>query len=370
MKRSVVTVRIPAGSAVTYDVAVTTRACEECAAFTAKRFPDSRIALVTDTNVARFALPKLLSAFAGNRQKPFVHVIPAGERHKHLRTVENIVDIFLSKRYGRDTVFIALGGGVVGDMTGFAASLFARGVPFIQMPTSVVSMVDASVGGKTGVDTRHGKNLIGVFAQPSAVFADPSLLLTLPDGEYRFGLSEVVKHALICDKQLFGQLRKNGTRLLARDTVLLHDVIARNIAIKKAVVEKDEREGGLRQILNFGHTIGHAIERNSNYRMNHGEAVGYGILYESLIARELEILPESDVGQIRGLLSQLGIVGKRKLRLDPKRIIEFTKSDKKSLLGEARYVLINGIGSVHRDGRRYSIPVKDDIVRKVLSEVE
>ncbi|MEK6794535.1 MAG: 3-dehydroquinate synthase [Spirochaetota bacterium] len=359
-----ISVTIPAGLPRRYDITVGEDLFDAAAAFIAKEFPKRRIAVVTDSHVNRYSA-RLLSALSAVGRGADVCVLQPGERTKKLATIERITDHFFARGYGRDSVFIALGGGVVGDMTAFAASIFTRGVPFVQMPTTIVSMVDSSVGGKTGVDTRYGKNLIGTFDQPQTVFASLDLLTTLPDDEYRFGFSEVIKHALIRDKALFALLEKNIDKIRARDMSFLADCIARNIEIKKSVVEKDEREGGLRQILNFGHTIGHAIERASNYRMNHGRAVGCGLVYESIISSDLGHLTQTDVTRIADLLRGLSIV--TPARFDPRRIIPLTRADKKAVGGKARYVMLSSIGTVRSEKGVYSFPVDDAVASRALA---
>lgn len=357
-------VRIPAASARSYDITIGDDLIPAVAAFTARSFPKRRVAVVTDTHVKQHA-GTLLAALSAKGLSADIYVLPAGERAKTLSSVERIIDHFLAKGFGRDSVFCALGGGVVGDMTAFAASIFARGVPFMQMPTTIVSMVDSSVGGKTGVDTRHGKNLIGTFAQPAAVFASIDLLATLPENEYRFGFSEVVKHALIRDKEMFSLLEKNAARIRSRDAAFLAALIARNVSIKKAVVEKDEREGGLRQILNFGHTIGHAVERASNFRMVHGEAVGYGIVYESMISSDLGYITQTDVTRIADLLRVLGIVSNA--RFSPRAIVPLTRNDKKAVGGSARYVMLSAVGAVRSEKGVFSFPVDDAVVSRAIA---
>ncbi|HET6372645.1 MAG TPA: 3-dehydroquinate synthase, partial [Candidatus Polarisedimenticolia bacterium] len=233
----------------------------------------ARYALVTDSNVAPLHARPLLAALTAAGLPTMLIEFPAGEGNKTRSTKEAVEDALAAAGVGRDAAVIALGGGVVCDLAGFVAATYHRGIPYVQVPTTLLAMVDASVGGKTGVDTPQGKNLIGAFHQPAAVFIDTEYLATLPGRDYRSGLAEVVKAGAICDADLFELLRREAPRLLARDPSLVPEVIERSCRIKAQVVAADEKEGDLRKILNFGHTIGHALEAVTGFAMTHGEAV-------------------------------------------------------------------------------------------------
>ncbi|MEW6777486.1 MAG: 3-dehydroquinate synthase family protein, partial [Bdellovibrionota bacterium] len=229
-----------------------------------------RIAVVTDRMVEKLYGKRLLRALASHDSRTRLFSFPSGERAKTRRTKERLEDALLSSGYGRDSLLVALGGGVVGDLVGFLAATLHRGVPFVQVPTTLLAMADSSVGGKTGVDTPAGKNLIGAFWQPLEVVMDPLLLSTLPRRQITAGAAEIAKHGVIADKALFHFVEKNLERLLAGDPQVVSRALLASCKIKAGVVSKDEREGGLRQILNFGHTIAHALELARGYQLLHG----------------------------------------------------------------------------------------------------
>jgi 3-dehydroquinate synthase len=269
--------------------------------------------------------------------------LPDGEAHKTVATMQTILDRLVASGANRDTTIIALGGGVVGDIAGFAAACYMRGVAFVQIPTTLLAQVDSSVGGKTGVNHAGGKNLIGAFHQPQAVLIDTDTLTTLPDRELRAGLAEVIKHGVICDLGFFAWLEKNIDALLARDPAALAHAIQRSCEIKAAVVADDEREAGRRAILNFGHTFGHAIEHCQGYgRWLHGEAVAAGMI----MATELSGLAETEVQRLRKLLQRAG------LPIQPPSIatddwLKAMGMDKKVRQKQLRFVLLGALGDAH-----------------------
>src|SRR5690242_13500228 len=236
-----------------------------------------RCAVITDSNVGKqFARPALKSLSASGFE-PVLITVPAGEKSKRVAMVEQCYDQLAAHRLERKSFIVALGGGVVGDLAGFVAATYLRGIPFVQVPTTLLAQVDSSVGGKTGVNLKAGKNLVGAFYQPQLVLCDLDVLNALPNREYNSGLAEVIKYGIICDAILFAQLERNLPKLLQRDASTLRTVVARCCEIKADVVGQDETEGGLRAILNFGHTIGHAIENSSGYgKFLHGEAISIG----------------------------------------------------------------------------------------------
>src|SRR5687768_7780951 len=252
----------------------------------------TRAAIVTDSNVGPLHLDALASPFRDAGLEPIDVVIPAGEAHKTLATVQTIYDRLLSAGVDRATPVVALGGGVVGDVAGFVAATVLRGVPFVQVPTTLLAMVDASVGGKTGVNHARGKNLIGAFHQPRAVLIDPTVLTTLPPRELRSGLAECIKHDVIRDADGFARLEREIDRALKLDVDYLTELISHNVAIKARVVEADPFEHGERAHLNFGHTFGHAIETVTEYHYAHGECVALGMAAATFAAAKLGMLPE------------------------------------------------------------------------------
>jgi 3-dehydroquinate synthase len=273
-------------------------------------------------------------------------LIPDGERAKKLGTVERLLDRMLDLRMTRESVVIAVGGGVVGDVAGMAASLYLRGIRVVQVPTTLLAQVDSSVGGKTGVNHARGKNLIGTFHQPRLVVADPAVLQTLPDREYRSGLYEVLKYGLIADRALFRFFEKRLTDIERRDLGLLEDIVYRSLGVKARIVRLDEKEGGLRRILNFGHTIGHAIEAASGYRkVRHGEAVGYGMIGATRIASRMGLIDDVDADRIEAAVLSIGrlpALGSVSVPL----MLEAIAHDKKVRNGAVHFVLPRRIGAV------------------------
>jgi 3-dehydroquinate synthase len=271
--------------------------------------------------------------------------LPDGEEHKTLATVSRMLDVLVANRFARDGTVVALGGGVVGDMAGFAAASYQRGVAYVQVPTTLLAQVDSSVGGKTGVNHPGGKNLIGAFHQPAAVIADTDTLKTLPPRELRAGLAEVIKYGLICDAALFAWLEQHMEELLAHDAAALSHVIRRSCEIKAEIVGRDEREQGDRALLNLGHTFGHALESTTGYtRWLHGEAVGAGLLMAATMSRESGSLPADSVERLRKLLVRTGLPTEAR-DLRPDDVLEHMRIDKKVKGGRIRLVLLRSIGA-------------------------
>jgi 3-dehydroquinate synthase len=285
--------------------------------------------------------------------EPVLMTVPAGETAKSIRSVEMCYDALAKHRLERGSFIVALGGGVVGDLAGFVAATYLRGIAFVQAPTTLLAQVDSSVGGKVGVNLKAGKNLVGSFHQPRRVFCDLDTLRTLPSREYRSGLAEVIKYGIIYDAALFRRLERDLEKLLRRDTKTLADVVARCCEIKADVVGKDETEGGLRAILNFGHTIGHALEATAGYgKYLHGEAIAIGQVAAAELSERLMGLPAKDVERIRELLSRAGLPVNLKLSASQRRkLLAAMKLDKKVSGGEVKFVLARRIGKVEW-GRR------------------
>ena len=273
-----------------------------------KLISTGKIGIVTDQHVARHYLRRTVSSLKHAGYEPVSIVLPPGERSKTLATTARILDVLARHRFERRSMLLALGGGVVGDLTGFAAAIYQRGIPFVQVPTTLVAQVDSSVGGKTGVDHLLGKNLIGAFHQPRAVFIDPDTLQTLPHREWVAGLAEVIKYGIIADDAFFSFLEESMSKILKLDTDAVMHAIVRSCQIKARVVEEDERESDRRRILNYGHTIGHALESLGGYRgLIHGEAVGIGLVQEADLAVHLGICGPSVPARIRGLVQTAGL---------------------------------------------------------------
>ena len=300
------------------------------------------ILVVTNTTVGPLYLKKL-EQFLGDRRIDSI-VLPDGEVHKNMATLELILDQLVSGRYARDAVIVTLGGGVVGDIGGFAAATYQRGIRFIQVPTTLLAQVDSAVGGKTAVNHPGGKNLIGAFHQPSAVIVDTDTLQTLPDRELSAGLAEVVKYGLIMDQEFYGWLQDNAERLVDREQAALQYAIHRCCKLKAAIVAEDEREAGRRALLNLGHTYGHAIERCAGYgEWLHGEAIAAGMCMAAEFSGHLGQISAAEIGQIKSLLVRLRLPTAPPA-LDIDEFLSAMSIDKKVIGGEIRLVLLRSIG--------------------------
>jgi 3-dehydroquinate synthase len=305
-----------------------------------------KVGIVTDKNVARHYLKPATRSIVDAGFQVVSVILPPGERTKSLRTVSRILDELVRRKFERQSTLLALGGGVVGDLAGFAAAIYLRGIPFVQIPTSLVAQVDSSVGGKTGVDHQLGKNLIGAFHQPRSVLIDTATLRTLPAREWIAGLAEVIKYGVIDDATFFDFLDRNIERIVHYDEEAVSRVITRSCEIKAQVVAQDERESGRRRILNFGHTIGHALEAASGYRgLVHGEAVAIGMVQEADLARYLGLCGMDVVERIRHIVQAAGLPHALP-RISFVKLWSAMQSDKKVLHGTVYCVLPKRIGDV------------------------
>ena len=319
-----------------------------------------RYVVVADDKVASLYGDQLLASLHGNGLDAELITFPHGEGSKHLATVTDLARKLAQKNVDRKDALIALGGGVTGDITGFLAAIYMRGIPFVQVPTTLLAQVDSSVGGKTGVDIPEGKNLVGCFYQPQAVFIDSTVLLSLPDAELLNGLAEVIKYSVIHDADFFDYLAKNREDILSRDLDVLEEVIERCCAIKAHVVEADEREADLRRILNFGHTIGHAVEAASDFTIAHGSAVAIGMVAVSGIAVGKELFDAEEASRLRGLIEAYGLPVEIPSGLDRGRMKEYLKTDKKTIGGRPFFVLPTSIGTV---------TITDDVADELVDRV-
>lgn len=282
--------------------------------------------------------------------------MPDGERAKRLANLEKLAERLVEAGADRQSVIVALGGGVVGDVAGFLASVFMRGIPVIQIPTTLVAQVDSAIGGKTGVNLTNGKNLLGTFHQPACVLVDPDVLATLPEREYRSGLFEAMKYGVIRNPHIFEMMEKHRDALLARDSDLLEQLIADCIRVKAEVVSSDEREGGERRILNFGHTIGHALEVETGYKtLLHGEAVGWGMIAAAAIGKETGASDKETAQRMTDLVIAYGRLPKVKVK--PNRILKRLMSDKKTVGGVPHFVLARRLGEVE---------IANDVPKRVI----
>lgn len=274
-------------------------------------------------------------------------IIPDGEEHKNILTLQHIYSELLRYKLDRKSALIALGGGVVGDITGFAASTYMRGIAYIQIPTTLLAQVDSSVGGKTGIDHELGKNMIGTFWQPSLVWIDIETLKTLPKRELTAGIAEIIKYGVIYDEELFDFLVLNKEKILNLDRNAIVYILKRSCEIKAEVVSKDERESGFRAILNFGHTIGHAIETVTGYkRFLHGEAIAIGMVLEAHLAEMINLIDSKDVSKIKSLIESYGLPFEKPADIKPNSIFLSMQLDKKAIAGELKFILPQKIGSV------------------------
>lgn len=325
----------------------------------------SRAVVISNEVVAPLYLDRLKASLGEHFAEAIV--LPDGEAEKNLDTVSHIYDRLLRGRYDRKTTLIALGGGVVGDITGFAAATYLRGIPYIQIPTTLLAQVDSSVGGKTGVNHALGKNLIGAFYQPVCVLADTRVLDSLPERELKAGLAEVIKYGLIVDASFFDWLAEQSGALLALEADALARTIQTCCEIKARVVAQDERESGVRALLNLGHTFGHAIETASGYgRYLHGETVAMGMVMAADLSRRLDWLSHQDAARIRQVLEQdFGMPVLPPTEIDRERYWELMASDKKAEAGRVRFILLRAIGEAVIEG-----DVPPELVNETLTAGE
>jgi len=312
-------------------------------ALLAEHTGDAQLMVVSNETVAPLWLPRLREGLSG---RPFAQcLLPDGEEHKTLASAARIIDALIAARMNRDCMVLALGGGVIGDLAGFAAATYQRGVAFLQLPTTLLAQVDSAIGGKTGVNHPGGKNLIGAFHQPVAVITDTDTLATLPDREFRAGIAEIIKAALIADGEFFDWLEREIEALLARKPEALAEAIGRACEIKAGIVARDEREAGPRALLNLGHSFGHAIETGLGHgRWLHGEAVAAGIVLAAELSQRSGRLAAGEVGRVRGLLARAGLPVDPP-RLGRERMLALLGMDKKVADGRLRLVLLDGIGA-------------------------
>jgi len=309
----------------------------------APTLPGKDVLIVTNETVGPLYLDRLRKGLTEQRVETLV--LPDGEAFKTLTTFSQVVDALLEHRFSRDCALIALGGGVIGDIAGFAAASYQRGVAFVQVPTTLLAQVDSSVGGKTGVNHALGKNMIGAFHQPGAVVADTATLATLADRELSAGLAEVIKYGLICDQTFFGWLEQNIERLLARDSTALTYAVNRSCEIKAQIVSADEHETGHRVLLNLGHTFGHAIENALGYgEWLHGEAVGAGLSIAARLSTRHQWMSDEDTQRVDHLLVHAGLPTTLPGDVSPSRLLDLMKLDKKVVGGAVRLILLKGIG--------------------------
>lgn len=355
-----------AGSDAAYEILVGEGVWESLPAILQRHCPAHRYAVITDDRVATLYAVRLSRTLHAAGHRADVFVFPAGEAHKTRETWALLSDAMLEAGIGRDAAVVALGGGVPGDVGGFIAATYMRGLPVVQVPTTLLAMIDASIGGKTGVDTPAGKNLIGAFHPPRAVLIDPDLLATLPDEHLRAGIAEAVKHAMVADTEYLAWIEDSAESLLAGDAEALAQLILRSVELKAEIVARDERESGPRKSLNFGHTVGHAVEALSEYRLLHGEAVAIGMVAEALAGEHLGVTARGTAERLRRLLVRLGLPTAVPLEMSPDAVVARTCGDKKARLGRTEYALVERVGVPATAAGRWTTPVPDEVIRAVV----
>ena len=313
-----------------------------------------KVFIVTDENVAGFILPSIRKILDDGNIETQVIMVPSGERSKSFNQLENLITELLKLKIERQDTLVALGGGVIGDLVGFAASIIFRGIDFIQIPTTLLSQVDSSVGGKTAINMGEGKNLVGSFYQPKAVLADVSLLSTLPHREVVSGYAEIIKYAILGDKIFFEWLKNNQNDILKLNTDLLIDAVSKSCEMKAKIVEEDEHERGSRALLNLGHTFGHAVENKINMEGSgilHGEAIGFGMCLSAQFSNKMQLCSDNDVEEIIKIIKDAGIPSNcsdltrnYKIELKANEIIDIFARDKKRKDNKNTLILLNGIG--------------------------
>lgn len=306
--------------------------------------PERKICIVTDSNVEKHYGEELLSLLSGAFKTVVLFVFQAGEAQKNLSTVGNLYEFLIRNKFDRKDLLLALGGGVVGDLTGFAAATYLRGIDFVQVPTSLLAMVDSSIGGKTGVDYLHYKNMVGAFYQPKLVYINIASLQTLPEDQYYAAMGEILKHGLIQDANYYEWLINHLTEIYEREMPVLEEMVLRSVQIKQAVVEADPKEQGIRAILNFGHTIGHAIESLKQFQMLHGECVALGMQAAAYISWKRDYIEKEEFFEIRDMFAgfhlPISLDG-----LETNDILEVMKNDKKAIGGVIQFILLKEIGN-------------------------
>ena len=352
----------------TYDILVQHGALERAGDIARAATRAHRYAVITDSNVARTHAERVVQSLGSVGTRTYT--VPAGEASKTRETWARLTDEMLESGFGRDAAILAVGGGVVGDLAGFVAATFMRGIKCVQVPTSLIAMIDASVGGKTAVDTPRGKNLVGAFHQPAAVIVDPAALATLPPKHFRAGLAEAVKHGVIADAVYLERTVTDAPSLLdkaAQRDDAMESLIARSIEIKAEIVRRDEREQGLRQVLNFGHTIGHAIEAASGYSLLHGECVAIGMVYEAAMGEKIGVASSGTARDVRRAVERVGLPTSLPADLGADRLLAVMRSDKKVRSGKVRFALPREIGGMAQGDGSWSVPVEESAIRGVLA---
>lgn len=366
-----VTVRVPLVSQrdASYDILVGRGLLRELARLLAEYCPAPHYVVISDSHVAELYGQRVAGALRDGGIQAERLTFPAGEWNKTRDTWAVLCDRMLEARIGRDGVVLALGGGVVGDVAGFVAATYHRGLPFVQLPTTLLAMIDSSIGGKTGVDTTHGKNLLGAFHQPEVVIADLDTLTTLPAPQLAAGMAEAIKHGVIADATYFASLERDGRAVMDHDLEALERLVSRSIEIKARIVAADERESGQRALLNFGHTVGHAVETTSGYGILHGEAISIGMAAEASLAERVGLAEPGTHDAIAALLQRfdLPLALPDDARIDD--LITAMRHDKKRRGDELHFALPRRVGEMSGDQQHgWTTAVPERLVREVLGQ--
>lgn len=331
--------------------------------FTGLGIKDRKVCIITDSNVSSLYGDEIMGILDGNCKKNVLFTFPAGEENKTLDTIKDIYTFLIQEKFDRKDLLIALGGGVTGDITGFAASTYLRGIDFVQIPTTLLAQADSSIGGKTGVDFDGYKNMVGAFYMPKLVYMNVGVLKTLDDRQFFSGFAEIMKHGLIKDGMFYEWLLEHMYEICDRDMDTLLEMVERSCNIKKLVVEKDPTEKGDRALLNFGHTIGHAIEKYKNFTLTHGECVALGAVAAAFISWKHEWLSKDEYYEIRDMFVPFNLPISIE-DIDPQEILKLTKSDKKMEGDSIKFVLLKKVGKAVIDRT-----VTDDDILNALSEI-
>ncbi len=346
-----------------YDIVIENNFKKLGDAFQTLHISGKKICIVTDSNVGALYADEVKDVLENTGNRVFVYTFPAGEEHKTLDTVENVYEFLIQNKFDRTDMLAALGGGVVGDLTGFTAATYLRGISFIQIPTSLLAQVDSSIGGKTGVDFRAYKNMVGAFYMPKLVYMNCFALNSLSERLFASGLGEIIKHGLICDKEYYTWLLEHSAEILSRDNDTLEQMIYQSCLIKKAVVEKDPTEKGERALLNFGHTLGHAIEKLMNFSLYHGECVVLGIIAALNISKKRGLITEQQLNDAMLMFQNynfpLTVTG-----ISAQDVVSVSKNDKKMVSDKIKFILLDGIGTAFID-----MTVTDEELIEALSFV-
>lgn len=360
---SLIRITTPARKADSYPVVVEPGALESLPKLLAKEAPASRYAIVADALVADLLGARVKELLEDAGLGVELVRFPAGETHKTRESWASVSDALVGRGLGRDACIVALGGGVTGDLAGFVAATYMRGIAYVQVPTTLLAMVDASVGGKTGVDTPAAKNLVGAFRQPRAVLIDPRVLESLPEEQFRSGLAESVKHGAVADATYLGWIHDAAEAVLGQEEEALTRLITRSVEIKAEVVAEDPEETGRRQVLNFGHTLGHALEAWGGFRLPHGYAVGAGMVAAAALGEEIGVTEAGTADALRETLNALKIPPRPTGAVPAARLLDLARRDKKARDQKTRYLLLKRLGEVARpeDGG-WTFPIEDDVV--------